>query len=156
MTDIYRRCVLSVIISSAVLSFAIWRWPLWWWLLCCVQLWLKKATWGSRIYHMSQKAALWGQVCKADSDFHLITSLSFQSLSPPTLPPHTPLSSCVQYPCPREWQNPRRFELIKGEWQRYWQTLDQNEFTVAEDWVQIVFLCYTRCTNARVSDLRQA
>lgn len=98
MMDIYRQYVLSVIIFSAGLSFAIWWWPLWWWLLCCVQLWLKKVTWGSGIYHMSHKAALWRWVCKADAGFHSITSLSF--LSKPQ-----PISSffCVQYPCSHEW-----------------------------------------------------
>lgn len=122
MTDIYRRCVLSVIISSAVLSFAIWRWPLWWWLLCCVQLWLKKVTWGSRIYHMSQKAALWGWVCKSDPDFHLITSLSFRSpllpfgfLCPVSLSPWMTESEKARAPTDG---------LLNGEWQGYWQMLD--------------------------------
>lgn len=122
MTDIYRRCVLSVIISSAVLSFAIWRWPLWWWLLCCVQLWLKKVTWESRIYHMSQKAALWGRVCKAYSDFHLISSLSFQS-PPPSCCFLCPVSLS---PWMRESQKVRApvDGLLNGEWQSYWQTWD--------------------------------
>lgn len=63
--DILGQCALSGVTTCAVLPLAVWRWPLWWWLLCCVQLWLQKMTWRSRIYHTSHKAALQRWVWKS-------------------------------------------------------------------------------------------
>lgn len=104
---------------------------------------------------MSQKAALWGRVCKADPDFHLITALAFQSPPPPLLLPVSSISVPMNEGILEGWSS--------NGWAPKWRMtelladvgLKQNEFIVAEDWVQIVFLCYTHCLNARVSDLRQ-